>query len=122
MGRFSSKRDPSRLFLGVAPKAVGFYPTNRDKAGKFAATNIPGVASGDIRDPFGSRVVRYFIPQKTDKTRSVCGDDANRSAPGHHSKAAKLGRTRPTSQDEAIRCRLLGFSCPNQDSIGVSAK
>ena len=77
MGRFSLKRDLSLLFLGVAPKAVGFYPTNRDKAGKFAAANTPGVAPGDIRDPIGPRVARYFIPQKTDKTRSVCGDDAN---------------------------------------------
>ena len=36
MGRFSSQRDLSRLFLGVAPQAVGFYPTNRDKAGKYS--------------------------------------------------------------------------------------
>ena len=67
----------SRLFLGVVPKAVGFYPTDRDKAEKFAAANIPRVASGDIRDPFSPRVVRYFIPQKSDSTHDVSGDDAN---------------------------------------------
>jgi hypothetical protein len=45
---------------------------DRDKAEKFAAANIPGVASGDIRDLFSPGAVRYFIPQKTDKTHKVC--------------------------------------------------
>jgi hypothetical protein len=56
----------------VAPKGVRFYPTDRDKAEKFTAANIPGVASGDIRDLFSPGAVRYFIPQKTDKTHKVC--------------------------------------------------
>jgi hypothetical protein len=77
MGRLSLKRVLSRIFLVVTPKAVGFYPTDRDKAEKFAAANIPGVASGDIRDPFRPHVVRYFIPQTSDSTHDVSGDDAN---------------------------------------------
>lgn len=34
-----------------------------------------GVRAVDIRDPFSPREVGYFIPQKTDKTQEICGDD-----------------------------------------------
>ena len=74
MGRFLSKRVLSRLFLGVASKAVGFYLRVRDKDDKFVAENLAGVASGDMRDLFSAGVVRYFNLQQIDKTRHVYGE------------------------------------------------
>jgi len=51
------------------------YNRNFDKRLVLLSYFNAGVRAVDIRDPFGPREVGYFIPQKTDKTQEMCGDN-----------------------------------------------
>ena len=62
----------SRLFPGVVPKAVRFYPTDGDKTEKFSAANMPGDESGDVRDPGAPTVTQEHLPsRKSDALRAL---------------------------------------------------
>jgi hypothetical protein len=51
------------------------YNPNFDKRVVLLSYFNAGVRAVDIRDPFSPREVGYFIPQKTDKTQEMCGDN-----------------------------------------------
>ena len=51
------------------------YNPNFDKRLVLLSYFNAGVRAVDIRDPFSPREVGYFIPQKTDKTQEMCGDN-----------------------------------------------
>ena len=51
------------------------YNPNFDKRVVLLSYFNAGVRAVDIRDPFSPVEVGYFIPQKTDKTQEICGDN-----------------------------------------------
>ena len=51
------------------------YNPNFDKRLVLLSYFNAGVRAVDIRDPFSPREVGYFIPQRTDKTQEICGDN-----------------------------------------------